>query len=270
MLMLLFIGAGFHPFAQRVYNPAASPFLDAVACGAAFAGAFACTANPAAVSYLNGIAAGGYIENKYLISGLNVAALAVAYGKKDGGAVASIRYFGNAAYRETHAALGCAKNLGNVIVAASFHYNRYSITGFTRMTIFSFGAHSIMRLSDKFYASIAVINPPIGRFRGSGGKQNSEYRMGFTYEPSVALSFSFEFQKIENIPMQVRSVLQYQPASRVFTRIGVVTNGPQPFIGIGWMRKDIQLQLAIAYHPALGTTPGMLLQYQEPSSPETL
>jgi hypothetical protein len=249
--------------AQPVYNPAESPYLDAVSCTPSFTDASACAANPAAYPHLKGFAAAAYLEKKYLINGLNFAAASFAYGKKSGGAGISVKYFGNAAYNEVHGALNYGKDLGDINLGASFNYNAYGVAGF-RISFITIGIHSILKLSDKFYTSLQLINPPFTRLGNRTLKQEAEYHLGFYYESSPLVCISIDFQKIENIPLQVNAAMQYRFGRKFYAKAGLFTGGPQPFFGTGWMLKDFEIQFSVCYHPALGSTPGLLFIYEKP------
>ena len=248
--------------AQPSYNPTGTPYVEAVACVPAFADAFACSENPASLPFLKGLAAGLYMEKKYLITGLNLADISIAYGRKRSGAAVSIKYFGNIVYHETHASVYYGKNIGDVNIGVSFNYGTYSIRGFNRLSVVTIGFYSVWKLSDKLYTSLQLINPPFSRLQNQSVKQNAEYKAGFSYEASPEVCVAFELQKDEGVPLQVNTSVQYRFGDRFYSKMGLYTAGPQPFLGIGWILKSFEASFSICYHPVLGATPGVLFNYQ--------
>jgi hypothetical protein len=262
MVMLIVYNSFYRANAQPVYSPAGSPYLDAISITPLFTDAFSCAWNPAAICGLRGFAAGFYLEKKYMVQGLNFASFSVAYGKKSGGVGASVKYFGNPLYNEVHAALNYGKRLGNVNIGASFNYNAYSIAGFGKLSVFCLGFHTVWKLSEEFYTSVQIINPPLSHVQNLAFKQEAEYHLGFGYEPSPAVCLSMEFQKIENIPLQITASIQHRFNGKAYAKMGLFSGGPQPFIGVGWLQRDFHMQLSVSYHPALGCSPGMLFTYE--------
>ena len=261
-LLLLISGVFARSSAQPVYNPTGTPYVEAVSGTPSFTDAFACSENPATLPYLKGLATGCYLEKKYLISGLNLADISIVYGKKNSGAGISLKYFGNLAYHEAHASLYYGKNLGDVNIGASFNYGTYSIAGFNRLSVVTLGFFSAWKLSDKFFTSLQMINPPFSRLHNEAVKQKAEYRAGFGYEASPAVCVSLTLQKLEDIPLQVNTSVQYRFGEKFYAKLGVYTAGPQPFVGIGWVLNGFEASFSICYHPVLGVTPGVLFNYQ--------
>jgi hypothetical protein len=262
-MLILFVCLMESVQSQLTYDPAVSPCLEAVSCTPGFTNALSCVVNPAALTLLKGFSAALYMEKKYLIEGLNLAELSIVYGRKSGGAGICLKYFGNADYHEIHTAVNYGKNLGNIKLGASLKYSEYSITGFNKASLFYLGFYSIFKLSDKVYTALQLVNPPFSRFSGPALRQVSFYRIAFYYEASPAACLSLELQKKQNSSLAANGSVQFHLGKKISGKAGFFTAGPQPYIQLGWLMDKFRIDFSICYHPALGTTPGLLFMLEK-------
>ncbi len=240
-----------------------SPYLETASCTPAFVNAFSCAVNPAAIAGCKGFAIGGYAERKFAIQGLDLALISMHFGGTRNGAGLFIKYFGNPAYNEMQAAINYGRDLGNIKVGASFSYNNYGISGFIRESVFAFSFYSVIKFSDKFYSSLRLASPSFAQFGTNGTKQKWIHGLGVAYQPSRVLCFSVDIEKAEDVPLLVKSALQFRSSGKFYLKAGLYTGGPQPFIGLGREFKNITTQFSFCYHPELGITPGILFSYQK-------
>lgn len=247
---------------QVIYHPSAVIYPEAVALTPKFTDAFTCAYYPAALPQLSGWKATIYSEKKYSTDGLINTAVALAYGKNTAGAAFFFNYFGNTGFNEMQASVSYGKMLGDVNAGISFNYNSYYVEGYNRQTIFCLSFSTLWKLSENVYAGFQLFNPPFARINSIAVAQASKYNVLFGYEASEAAGISFQFLKSEDTPLQVTISFHYQANKKVFIKAGFFTGGPQPFIGIGWKIKNIKVETALTYHPALGSTPGISITRQ--------
>jgi len=265
--VLMCVGTWCTGSAQLLADITSSPYPEAMTCTPSAPNALGFAANPATLPFLQGVCAGFYMENRFMVSGLHVAEATLGFARRGSGMGMAARYFGNPAYNEWHASLYYAKQLGDIHLAASFQYNRYSITGYARAQHWHIGLHSLWKLSDKVFSTIQLIDPPFARLAGDPGAFAAAYHLGLCYEAGEELCLSAALKKTEGLPLQMVAMVQYRFDRRYALRAGLSTAGPQPFFGLGRQWKDFRFEFALTYHTVLGLSPGCLIDYQRPVNP---
>ena len=102
---------------------------------------------------------------------------------------------------------------------------------------------------------------------GKFGKDQQEklasvYTFGIGYEASEKFFISTEIIKEEDQPVNVNTGMQYKFLPQLLARIGMSAAVSTGWMGFGFLWKSLRLDVAAAYHPQLGITPGLLLLYK--------
>jgi hypothetical protein len=81
------------------------------------------------------------------------------------------------------------------------------------------------------------------------------------YDASDKFLVSAEIEKEEDQPVNVNAGMQYKFLTQLLARIGISSATSSAWLGIGFKLKSFRLDLTAGYHPQLGITPGLLLEF---------
>lgn len=204
-------------------------------------------------------------QNKYLLSGLHMAAAAfvmpVPYA---GTAGVSICAFGNAAYSEARMGLGIGRELGGrFAIGAQINYTRLSVEGYGGAGAISAEAGVLMQPAENLLLGAHIYNFTYSKL------------LSKTHNESLPVVFNLGvgYKLLENTGIFVQSSF-YSGQSMVFCmgaeykalevlalRIGAALKPMQVFAGVGYTASGLTIDFAAAHHPALGYSPQVSLIY---------
>lgn len=249
--------------AQSFRNNTGIPYLNLSAYSARQQDAFSFSANQASLARFPSFSGGIYGERKFMLEGNDMYALALAIPSKFGGFGLLINYAGFKNFNEQKAGFAYARSLGNKASAGiQFNYYNYKIPSYNSASAISFEGGFMADISEKLRAGIHVCNPVGGRL----GKTKEEklpavYRLGLGYDVSENFYTGIEIFKEENEPVNVTGGFQYHFKKQFFVRGGFRSDTESSFGGIGFIYRDMRIDVAASYHPQLGISPGILLLY---------
>ena len=175
----------------------------------------------------------------------------------------SIGYFGLSDYAETHLGIAYGRKLNeSVDIGTRFSYHNVRVTGYGKAAATSFEIGMINHLSAKLHTAIHINNPVGGKFGNElREKLPSVYTLGIGYEASEKLLFASEIIKEENQPLNVNAGFHYWFLPQAMIRAGVSTAVSSWWAGVGLSKRMMRINLVSAYHPQLGISPGLLIQF---------
>ncbi len=256
----VFIPLALH--SQVMRRPAAAPYIG-LGAYSSHSDVFSFTSNQAALAQLPAFAAGIYGERRFLLNELGHYHAVVALPTHSGNFGVKTRYFGFSDYNETQVGLAYARKLGNTgAIGAQFNYNVIKAAGYGKASAVSFEAGTIFHITDKLHTGFHISNPVGGKFgEDQKEKLTSAYTMGFGYDASEIFSLDIEITKEEEQPVNADMGIQYKFSSALWARAGISTAVSSAWFGVGFNLQSFRLDVAAAYHPQLGITPGLLLLF---------
>ena len=227
------------------------------------ADAFSFTGNDAALAQVKSTGVGIYGEKRFLIADNNVYGVVAALPSKLGNFGLEINYSGFKNFNEQKAGFAYARALSaKVDLGIQFNYYGYKIPGYSGASAINFEAGAIIHLSDKLNMGMQLYNPVGGKL----SKQNDEklsavYKLGIGYDVSDNFFLSTETIKEEGKPVNVTAGVQYQFKKQFFIRAGFRSDNSTGFGGIGFLYRNLRIDVSASCHPQLGISPGLLLLY---------
>lgn len=221
--------------------------------------------NTAAYSYIKSAAAGVYGEKRFLMKELGSYAAIVAMPIKQGVAGLQMDYFGSASFNESQFGLFYARKVSEMIdVGVKLNYYSVAVPGYGRAAAATFEAGVLFHLTEKLHSGLHIYNPGGSKI----GKQRMEqlpaiYKYGLGYEFSESVFIIAQVEKVEDMPVEVSSTLQYNINKMVYIRAGFATGATGTFAGFGYILPFARVGISAAYHQYLGFTPGVQLIFEQ-------
>jgi hypothetical protein len=221
--------------------------------------------NQAGLANIKGISAGIFFSNAFHIPELGTKALAMSSDLgKNAGVGFNYTYFGYELYNESKIGLAYAMKLGKR-VSAGIQLDWFSTRfgneyGHTGTPVGEIGILS--NPVENLYIGAHVFNPWFSKLNNfSNEKVPTVFRIGLGYNFSDKVLFTAETQKDVDLPLVLKSGIEYTPFKGVFLRIGASSNPTLLSFGAGYKYKNIQLDFAYSSHQTLGYTTQFGLSY---------
>lgn len=249
--------------AQQLRYSVALPYVSLGAYTNKQLDAFSFTGNQAALAKTNVGGVGIYGERRFLLAENSVYGITAAIPTKKGNFGVQINYSGVANYKEQKVGLAYAKTLGEKIdIGVQFNYYGFNVPSYINAGTVNFEGGAIVHVTDKINIGIHAYNPVATGF----GKDKTEklaaaYKLGVGYDISDNFYLASEILKEQNLPLNITSSFQYQFQKQFFVRGGFRSDNNTGFAGVGFLYKQLRIDLASSFHPQLGVSPGLLLIY---------
>ena len=248
---------------QHLRKPLAATYTGLGAYSVNHTDVFSFTSNQASLAQLKKAELAMFSERKFLLNELShhTAVFGLPTGSGNFGLKGC--FYGFSDYNETQLGLAYARKLSDKIdLGAQFNYNGIKVSGYGNSSAISFELGTILHLTDELHAGFHINNPVGGKFgKDQQEKLASVYTFGMGYEASEKFFVSTEIIKEEEQPVNVNTGIQYKFLPQLLARIGMSTAASTGWMGFGFFWKSLRLDIAAAYHPQLGITPGLLLLY---------
>lgn len=222
---------------------------------------FSFTLNQAALAALKGPEMAICGERKYLLSELGHYAAVIGLPAGPGNFGLKTVYAGFGGYRETQLGIAYARSLGKKADAGiQINYSGIRIpSGYGSASALSAELGMLLHITDALHAGIHINNPAGGKFgKLSQVKLPSVYRFGLGYEASEIFFAGAEIVKEEDQPVEVHAGLKYRLSKQLSFKGGVSTATASGWIGAGFSKGKMNLEVLAHLHPQLGVTPGLL------------
>lgn len=210
--------------------------------------------NQAGLAYLEGFSGAAFVENRFLLKELQLAAISIAKPTPSGTFGMMLQYFGFKEYNEQKVGINYSRKLfDKLAIGAQFDFLNTQIKEYGNATAFTFEIGLQYEVLDKLTTGIHLFNP----IRANIGTQElpSILQIGLTYRPTDYISISGSVEKDSTLPYNIRMGLAYQILEKVQFRAGFNSNPNRVSFGLGYIINRVQLNMAAAYHDVLGFSP---------------
>lgn len=220
--------------------------------------------NPGATASIENISFGAYYDTRFLTKELQTQAISVAIPLKKGVLTSGAQFFGYEQYRNTRAGLGYAMKFtdyfqigvqGNVQTLRLGNNYGNTVSG-------TIEAGILAKLNEKWSIGFSVLN--LGRMKITplNDRFATVLRGGLIYKPSKKINILAEVEKQVITKISFKGAIEYIPIEQFSIRLGA-HSGPMEFsFGFGYKSKNFAIDAHTHYHPILGWSPGIGLNYQ--------
>ena len=265
-LFLFIVQTVFWCSAQSTKQSLLSPYLKSGTYSVKQADVFSFSGNQAALAGIKHFGVGAFSERKFMLQELNLFSASIAFPTESGNFGLQLHHFGNTAYNEMQAGLAYGRRLSDYVdVGLQFNYCSLKIAGYGNASTLNFEAGAIFHFTEELHGGVHLYNPTSsGLGKNKGENLAAVYSAGLGYDASENFFVSVAFEKVEDLPLNINTAIQYQFAERFFARGGVATNTGTFFLGLGFNLKSFRADAMASVHPRLGVTPGIMLIYNKP------
>jgi len=246
--------------------------IGGAAASNAMGGASVCTAdlwsiqnNQAGLARLKSAEAGVFTERRYMLSQLSNNALAFAVPTKQGTFGLSYSRFGYAQYNESKYAFAFAKGFGaNFSAGLQIDYLTMHIgDNYGNRGTFTAEAGIQAKIVKGLVIGAHIYNP----IRAKAASYNNEripgiMRLGLKYDFSEKVCWNIETEKDIDHKAVFKTGIEYHLIKELYLRGGFSTNPMLTSFGFGLELKKFKLDFYNSFHPQLGYTPGLSMNYR--------
>jgi hypothetical protein len=219
--------------------------------------------NQAGMAFYDKTAAGIYFENRYLLKEMGMQVGALTLKTQYGVFGASVAYSGDANFRTTKTGVAFARKFGNKFSAGvQLDYISTALgEDYGKKANVTFDAGILVKVTEQLTFGAHTFNPLHVKLSEYNDERiPATMNVGFGFAFSDNLLLTAEAYKNTELPMEFRSGIEYKMGS-AYARIGVCSNPGRYTFGFGLLMKKLTLDLSSSWHPQLGYSPQVSLQY---------
>lgn len=193
-------------------------------------------------------------QRTFMVDGLNIFNAGAAFPTKSGTFGLALNYFGFQAYNEQKIGLSYARELfDNFAIGAQIDYINTRIPDYGNLGVLTFELGLQATVFDDWKIGSHLYSPVTIRLTDTDIVPTT-FAVGVAYLPSDKLSLMGEVEKTIDLTAIFKAGLDYKLSDPLSIRAGIMTNPLQNTFGLGLHLKQIDIDLATAYHPTLGLT----------------
>ncbi len=264
LLIVLWLCLATGSFTQTIHSPIVSYYPSSGAYSKNFRDAFSIISNIGALSTLKNFHAGIYGENRFMLAETSLYTAVTTIPTASGGFALQADYSGYKDYSESQTGIAYALALSEDIgIGAKFNYYHLHIPSYLSASAINFEIGSVIHISRQVCTGVSVYNPlssPLGKHAGE--KIASVYKAGIGYEMSSSFFTQLEVIKEKDRDVNVHAGFQYKPLEQLFARAGIFTGTSSGYFGVGYLYRQLRIDISVSFHQQLGISPGLLLLYQ--------
>ncbi len=222
------------------------------------------TNNQAGMAFYDRTAAGIYFENRYLLKEMGSQIGAFTFKTQYGVLGASLAYSGDANYRTTKTGLAFARKFGkNFSAGIQLDYITTALgEDYGKRSNVTFDAGILVQVTEQLTFGAHTFNPMHVKLSDYNDERiPTTLNAGFGFAFSNKLLLTAEAYKNTELPMEFRSGIEYKLSNIAYARIGICTNPGRYTFGFGLLMKQLSFDLSSSWHPQLGYSPQVSLQY---------
>ncbi|MFZ4546663.1 MAG: hypothetical protein ACOYN4_04480 [Bacteroidales bacterium] len=222
------------------------------------------TNNQAGMAFYDRTAAGIYFENRFLIKEMGSQVGAFTLKTQYGVLGASVAYSGDANYRTTKTGLAFARKFGkNFSAGIQLDYISTALgEDYGKRSNVTFDAGILVQVTEQLTFGAHTFNPMHVKLSEYNDERiPTTLNAGFGFAFSDKLLLTAEAYKNTELPMEFRSGIEYKLSAVAYARIGLCTNPGRYTFGFGLLMKKLAFDLSSSWHPQLGYSPQVSLQY---------
>lgn len=222
--------------------------------------------NQAGLGYMRNAAAGVYYESRFMMPELGLSAFSLVVPIKVGTFGLSVRNFGFKSYNESKIGLAYGRAFGenlSIGIQLSYQNIRFADAYYGQKSTFTAEVGAMYKLSKTFTIAAHLYNPTQSKLTDSNGDRlPSVMRFGLRYQFSKRVFLAGEAEKDLYNPVRLRAGIEYQAIDILYLRAGVSGSPLNTSFGFGLKLKKLNVDFAGTFHPVLGFTPQVSLNYQ--------
>ncbi|MCC6289189.1 MAG: hypothetical protein IT249_15020 [Chitinophagaceae bacterium] len=263
LLVLLLCCICMHSQSQNSRSPIVAWYTSSGAYSKNFSDVFSINNNIAALATVKNFSAAVYGEKRFMLSALGLYSAVLATSTSSGNFSLSANYYGYAAYNESEISIGYGRKLSDKVdIGVKFNYFSLLIPSYGKAAAFNFDAGAVFHITEQLHSGINIYNPLSSKL----GKHTAEklmpvYKAGLGYDFSASFFTGVEVIKEQGGATGIHASFQYKPITQIFARAGIVTSNHLWYAGIGYLFKDLRVDITVSMHQQLGISPGILLLY---------
>ncbi len=222
--------------------------------------------NQAGMANLDAYSASVFYESKYGLKELSLAAAAFIWPVNRGAFGFSMLQFGTGPFKEQKTGLAFARSFSPEWKAGiQLNYLAQTLPENKRpFGVATFEGGVIWNAGEDLALGIHLANPLQKSLNTWDGLKSpaTVIRTGGCYQFGNRVLVMFEGEKKDRNPVQFKTGLEFQPASKMCFRLGVSGAPFRYSAGLGFQILPVQLDIGFNYHEYLGVTPSFSLQFQ--------
>lgn len=220
--------------------------------------------NPGIVSTNQQPQFGLFYQTRFLAKELQQQAFSGIIPIKKGALTVGGQFYGYEQFRTTRIGVGYAMQLSAIFsMGIQGNFNQIRLGGNYGSSIRGTIETGFLAIfSPKWKMGMSVFNIGRQQIWVNGDRFGTTMKIGVCYDASKKVKTLFEIEKQVLYPMNAKCAIEYLPNQAFALRLGTQT---QPFLigfGFAYLKKNIQLDLSSQFHPILGWTPSVGMNYQ--------
>ncbi|MFT3945692.1 MAG: hypothetical protein QM763_03705 [Agriterribacter sp.] len=262
-LLTYFLCLNIYSQSQNVRSPVVAWYTSSGAYSKNFSDIFSINNNIAALAAVKNFSAAVYGEKRFMLAELGLYSTVLAIPTSSGNFSLSANYYGYKAYNESEISIGYGRKLGDKVdIGATFNYFSLHIPSYGKASALNFDIGAIFHITEQLHSGINIYNPLSSKFgRHTDEKLMSVYKAGLGYDFSASFFSGVEVIKEQGGATGIHASFQYKPIVQLFARAGIVTSNHSWYAGIGYLFKELRVDVTVSMHQQLGISPGILLLY---------
>lgn len=205
------------------------------------------------------------VEQRFLLSELNIASAGLAYNAHGLGVFGFVlSNFSFDAFTEQKFGFAYARDLfSNLAVGAQLDYLSTRIDGFGSQSAVTFEIGVQSRINEKLQIGAHIFSPVQAELT-DGDEIPSKYNFGLRYSANEFIDAIIEVEKIIDEEFSINAGVQYQLIDRMYLNLGSSTNPTRISFGIAYgINENTSFGLAASNHEILGLSPSVGVQYEK-------
>jgi hypothetical protein len=220
--------------------------------------------NQAGLAGLPGVAAGAYVESRFGIDELSLAAGTFTVQSGDGNFGISLYRFGKGTFHEDKIGVSYARKLTEKWKAGvQLDYFSVLFPENERSAGFAtFEGGLLYLLSETLTLGMHIFNPIAGGITRAGGKERLPiaFRAGCLFNMDKNLLLALEAEKDDVHPALFKTGIEFVPVENFLLRLGCSGKPAKYTAGIGYKTGMLSADIGFSYHGNLGITPSVSIQ----------
>lgn len=248
---------------QTVRYPASLPHLSSGAYSSRFSNVLSARGNIASLADIDSFGVGVYGERRFMLQEISSYAAVAALPTSSGNFALMADYFGYSGYNESELSIGYGRKLNEAIaIGAAFNHYSVRIPSYGKAGSYNFEVGTIIHISKELHTGVRIYNPLRSRL-GSHRMERlaAAYTAGMGYQPSDNFLSSLEIIKEDGRSVAVHSGIQYRPIQQLFGAAGYITGNRQFYFGVGYLHRQIRVDMVASFHQHIGVSPGIMILY---------
>lgn len=230
--------------------------------GVALSGLSSLGNNPAGLAELTNWGTSLQAEQRFSLADLKLLSAGAALPTASGNLGLILHRFGSDLYQEQQIGFIYSRQLfPALLLGGQFNWFHLRIPAYGQRSLLSFDLGLIAPVSQQVSFGFHLLNP-IRLEVIEGEFLATVLRLGLDYRPAPGLHLLAEVEKDIRQPVRIHTGLEYQIAAPLQLRMGIASEPVTVSFGIGLLiANELAIDVASSYHPILGVTPAIGVQY---------